>query len=91
MVSFLQSKRGQILDIEQDRELVTIHAKMPFAEVIKGFSNDLRSLTQGRAIWYEEFAGYEKLPKDLQPKVVKDIRTRKGLPPEPPTPEQFLE
>ena len=91
VVSFLQGKRGQILDIEQDRELVTIHAKMPFAEVIKGFSNDLRSLTQGRAIWYEEFAGYEKLPKDLQPKVVRDIRTRKGLPPEPPTPEQFLD
>jgi translation elongation factor 2 (EF-2/EF-G) len=36
VVSFLQGKRGQILDIEQDRELVTVHAKMPFAEVIKG-------------------------------------------------------
>jgi elongation factor 2 len=91
VITMLQSKRGQLGEITQDREQMTIKVKLPVAEVIKGFSNDLRSATQGRAIWYQEFAGYEQLPKDLQAKVVYDIRKRKGQPPEPPKPEQFME
>ncbi|MCL5433473.1 MAG: elongation factor EF-2 [Candidatus Marsarchaeota archaeon] len=90
VISMLQSKRGQVNTITQDREQISIIAKMPVAEVIKGFSNDIRGLTQGRAIWYQEFAGYEKMPQDLQNKVVAEIRKRKGQPPEPPKPEQFL-
>ncbi len=91
MISFLQSKRGQIININQDRDHVEIVAKMPVAEVLKGFSNDMRGQTQGRATWATEFAGYEKLPGEMQVNVVRDIRKRKGLPPEPPTPAQFLE
>ncbi|MGC9099188.1 MAG: elongation factor EF-2 [Candidatus Micrarchaeia archaeon] len=91
VITFLQGKRGQILEIEQENEQATIIAKMPVAEVIKGFSNELRGLTQGRAIWYFEYAGFEKLPKELQEKVVREIRTRKGQPPEPPKPEQFMD
>jgi elongation factor 2 len=91
VITFLQGKRGQILEIQQENEQATIIAKMPVAEVIKGFSNELRSLTQGRAVWYFEYAGFEKLPKELQEKVVREIRTRKGQPPEPPKPEQFMD
>jgi elongation factor 2 len=91
VITFLQGKRGQILEIQQENEQATIIAKMPVAEVIKGFSNELRGLTQGRAIWYFEYAGFEKLPKELQDKVVREIRTRKGQPPEPPKPEQFMD
>ncbi|MGC8648835.1 MAG: elongation factor EF-2 [Candidatus Micrarchaeia archaeon] len=90
VITMIQSKRGIVNNITQDREQVSILAKLPVAEVIKGFSNDIRSRTQGRAIWYQEFAGYEKLPKDLQNKVVAEIRKRKGQPPEPPKPEQFM-
>jgi elongation factor 2 len=91
IISFLQSKRGQILNIEQESGQASLLAKMPVAEVIKGFSNDLRGMTQGRAIWYNEFAGYEKMPAELQNKVVREIRKRKGQPEEPPKPEQFME
>jgi len=90
VITMIQSKRGVIKNITQDREQVSIIAKLPVAEVIKGFSNDIRGRTQGRAIWYQEFAGYEKLPKDLQTKVVAEIRKRKGQPPEPPTADQFM-
>ena len=91
VITMLQSKRGQMGEIAQDREQMNISVKLPVAEVIKGFSNDLRSATQGRAIWYQEFAGYEQLPRDLQAKVVTEIRKRKGQPPEPPKPEQFMD
>lgn len=90
VITFVQSKRGQVVSVTQENEQVSIVAKMPVAETLKGFSNDLRGLTQGRAIWYTEFAGYEKLPTELQNKVVREIRQRKGQNLEPPTPDQFL-
>ena len=91
VITLLQNKRGQMQGVEQDRDQVTITAKLPVSEVIKGFSNELRSMTQGRAIWYYDFAGYEKLPSELQTKIVSDIRKRKGQPPEVPTPEQYMD
>jgi elongation factor 2 len=91
VITLLQSKRGQVQNILQEREQMSITAKLPVSEVIKGFSNGIRSTTQGRAIWYYEFAGYERLPTDLQNKIVREIRTRKGQPPEPPTAQQFMD
>ncbi|MGD0729228.1 MAG: elongation factor EF-2 [Candidatus Micrarchaeaceae archaeon] len=91
VITMLQSRRGQVQNIAQDREQMSITAKMPVSEVIKGFSNGLRSATQGRAIWYYEFAGYERLPSELQNKIVREIRKRKGQPEEPPKAEQFME
>ena len=91
VITMLQSRRGQVQNIAQDREQMSITAKLPVSEVIKGFSNSLRSATQGRAIWYYEFAGYEKLPSELQNKVVREIRKRKGQPEEPPKAEQFMD
>ncbi len=91
MITFLQGKRGQIIDIQQESEQATLIAKLPVAEVIKGFSNEMRGITSGKAIWYPEYAGYEKLPRELQDKVVREIRKRKGQPPEPPQPSQFMD
>ncbi len=91
VISFLQSRRGQIINIEQESGQASILAKMPVAEVIKGFSNDLRGMTQGKAIWYQEFAGYERMPTELQNKIVREIRKRKGQPEEPPTAQQFMD
>ncbi len=91
VITMLQSKRGQIMDIQQEREQATIIAKLPVAEVIKGFSNEMRGATKGKAIWYPEYAGYEKLPKELQEKIVKEIRTRKGQSPTPPSAAEFLD
>jgi elongation factor 2 len=91
IITMLQGKRGQMGTISQDREQVSIIVKLPVAEVIKGFSNDIRGETQGRAIWYAEYAGYEKMPPSLQNNVVRAIRKRKGQPEEPPKPEQFMD
>ena len=91
IITFVQGKRGQVLEIQQENEQATIIAKMPVAEVIKGFSNEIRGITSGKAIWYPEYAGYEKLPKELQDKVVRDIRKRKGQNPEPPTAKDFMD
>jgi len=74
----MQSRRGQILDIRQEDGTIMVQSKAPVAELF-GFSGAIRSATEGRALWTTEFAGFEKVPKDLQPEVVRAIRIRKGL------------
>jgi elongation factor 2 len=79
----IQQRRANVEDISQDRDQTMIKAKAPIAEMF-GFASTIRSATQGRALWTTEFAGFEKLPKELQDKITKEVRTRKGLKPEPP-------
>ena len=78
----VQARRGVIEDINQEGEVTVIQAKVPVAEMF-GFASAIRSATQGRALWSTENSGFEPVPPSLQPEVVRGIRTRKGLPPEP--------
>jgi len=78
----VQSRRGVIEDINQEGEVTVIQSKAPVAEMF-GFASAIRSATQGRALWSTENSGFEPVPKDLLNEVVRGIRTRKGLPPEP--------
>ncbi len=90
VITLIQGKRGQLLDMQQEEELSTITVKVPVAELF-GFSNEIRGATQGRAVWYQEYAGYEPVPKSLLDKVVREIRKRKGEPPEPPSASFFMD
>ncbi|MBC7107854.1 MAG: elongation factor EF-2 [Methanomassiliicoccales archaeon] len=78
----LQSRRGIIEDIKQEQENTVVVARAPVAEMF-GFASAIRSATQGRALWSTENAGFVRVPPELQPKIVAEIRTRKGLKPEP--------
>ncbi|MBI5229281.1 elongation factor EF-2 [Candidatus Micrarchaeota archaeon] len=90
IISETQSRRGQILEINQEGNAVNIVSKVPVAEMF-GFANSIRSATQGRAVWYYEYAGYEKLSQDLQAKTITEIRKRKGEPETPQTVKDFLD
>jgi elongation factor 2 len=74
----LSNRRGQILDMEQEGDMTTIKSKAPVSEMF-GFAGAIRGATQGRCLWSIEFGGFEKVPAELQPQIVKEIRTRKGL------------
>jgi elongation factor 2 len=78
----LQQRRGNIEDIHQEGEATIIVAKAPVAEMF-GFASAIRGATQGRALWSTENSGFVPVPNELQTKVVAEIRTRKGLKPEP--------
>jgi elongation factor 2 len=78
----LQQRRSVIEDIQQEGENANIISKAPVAEMF-GFASAIRGATQGRALWSTENAGFERLPRELQTKIVAEIRTRKGLKPEP--------
>jgi len=90
IISQIQSRRGQVSNIEQEGEAISITAKVPVATMF-GFANEIRGASQGRAVWYYEYAGYEKLPDSLQAQVIAQIRKRKGEPEVPPTWKDFLD
>jgi elongation factor 2 len=81
-VNLINQRRGTILEMGQDGADSTVLAECPVADMF-GFASDIRGSTQGRALWSTENAGFKQLVPDLQKKVVAEIRTRKGLNPEP--------
>ena len=74
----IANKRGQLLDMQQEGSLVIIKAKMPVAEMF-GWSSDLRSATGGRGNSSLIDQSFEKLPEEIQPKMIQQIKDRKGL------------
>jgi elongation factor 2 len=86
----LQRRRGIVGAMNQKDELMEVEAKVPIAESF-GFAGDIRSASEGHALWSTENAGYDKLPSELQPKIITQIRDRKGLKKEIPKAEQFME
>ena len=86
----LQGRRAQIQDINSEGEQIIIIAYAPVSEMI-GFTQKMRQITQGRAVWTAEFFGYQKVPPELQDKVIAKIRERKGLPKNVKSPEEYLD
>lgn len=85
----ISNRRGIIEDMPSEGEVTTVIGTIPVAETF-GFSNDIRAASQGRAVWNSENIGFDALPPQLFAKVVGEIRTRKGLKPDP-NPESYYE
>ena len=78
MTKLVGGKRGQMIDVKQEGNNTKMTAKLPVAEMI-GWSNDLRSATEGRGVSSLLDQLFEKVPASLQPDVIRKIRDRKGL------------
>jgi len=69
IVSDLNGRRGRILGMEPSTRLTTVRAEVPLAE-LQSYALDLKSLTQGRATFQMSFLKYQKVPANLQEKVI---------------------
>jgi len=78
MTSLVSTKRGNLIDVAQEASGTTIQAEIPVQEMI-GWTSDLRSATEGRGVSSLVSQTFKKLPGELQQKVVRQIRERKGL------------
>ena len=87
--SQIQGRRGQVFDIQSEGDTIVVVGKAPVAELF-GFAGDIRSATEGRAMWSTEFAGFEIVPSGMVKEVVTAIRKRKGLKEQIPTPSDYL-
>jgi elongation factor 2 len=85
----IQNRRGQIVDMSQEMDMATIESTVPVAEMF-GFAGDIRSAAEGRCLWSTESAGFVRLPSELQKTIIREIRARKGLSPEPYGPDHYI-
>ncbi len=69
----VSSKRGVILGTEGRSGYTVISAEVPLSEMF-GYSNDLRSMTQGKGGFSMEFLKYQKVPARLQEEIVKRVQ-----------------
>jgi len=82
----VENRRGQILDMKEERGASIITAKMPVSDMF-GFDASLKSATSGRGFYSLIETKFERIPKELFETTVKAIRKRKGLPEDIPKPE----
>ncbi|HJX02529.1 MAG TPA: elongation factor EF-2 [Candidatus Bathyarchaeia archaeon] len=90
VIAIVQKRRGKILDMVNEEEMIVVKAEMPVSESF-GLAEELRSSTQGRAFWATQFSRWAIVPEQMQAEIIKQIRERRGLQPTPPKAEEFFE
>ncbi|MEI6849483.1 MAG: elongation factor EF-2 [archaeon] len=78
VTALVGSKRGVLIDVNQEGSDTFIKARIPVSSMI-GWSNDLRSTTEGRGVSSLMDQEFQKMPGELQNDVIRKIRARKGL------------
>ena len=69
VIGDLSSRRAKIESTESKGQFKMVSAKIPLAETF-GYATSLRSLTQGRGSFTMEFDHYERVPKNVEDKIV---------------------
>jgi len=82
-------KRGKIISMDQVGQVMHLVSELPVSETFD-LSDELRSATAGKAFWGTEFARWAPVPTSLVADTIRKIRERKGLSPNPPTPQEFM-
>ncbi len=70
VIGNLNSRRGQIQGMEPRGNAQVVTADVPLAEMF-GYATDLRSLSQGRAVFTMQLDHYDKVPRNIQEELVK--------------------
>ena len=73
IIGDLNSKRGQVMGVEQSGKRQVIQASAPLAEMLR-YSIDLKSITSARGSFTMEFSRYEIVPDELAQKVVAMVK-----------------
>ncbi len=89
VTAVITKKRGKILEVSQVGDLSRVIAEIPVAESFD-LAPELRGASAGRAFWGTEFSRWAPVPDSLLMDIVAQIRKRKGLPPQIPSPKDFL-
>ncbi|HEX6693796.1 MAG TPA: elongation factor G [Longimicrobiales bacterium] len=73
VIGDLSSRRGKIGGMTQRGGGQVIAASVPLSEMF-GYSTQLRSLTQGRAVYSMQFSRYEEVPKSKAEEIISKIK-----------------
>lgn len=69
VIGDLNSRRGIIQSMDSDPNGSVVKANVPLSEMF-GYSTDLRSLTQGRAVYSMEFEEYTQVPDKIAQEII---------------------
>jgi len=73
IIGDLNSRRGMVSSMDDIPTGKSIKAEVPLSEMF-GYSNRMRSLTQGRANYSMEFAKYNDAPKNIQDEIIASVK-----------------
>ena len=73
VMSDINGKRGRILGMNPEGRVTVIDAEVPQSELLR-YSQDLRSISQGRGSYSMEYDHYEPVPANLEPRVIEEAK-----------------
>ena len=90
VAGILSGKRGKLLNVDQKGVISIIQGEVPASETFD-LSEIMRGGTAGKALWNTYFKRWQPVPQSLIKSIIADIRKRKGLNPEPPSADEFID
>ncbi|MCK5286557.1 MAG: elongation factor G [Thermodesulfovibrionia bacterium] len=73
VIGDLNSRRGKVQSITQRAKAQVITAEVPLSAMF-GYATDLRSKTQGRAMYSMQFSHYDEVPKNISAEIIAKVR-----------------
>ncbi len=73
VIGDLNSRRGMIQSMEDATGVKVVRAHVPLSEMF-GYVGDLRSKTQGRAVYSMQFDSYAEVPRNVADEIIKKTR-----------------
>ena len=68
----ISSRRGKIDGMSQRNEAQVIKANVPLSNMF-GYVTDLRSITQGRAVFHMQFSKYQQVPSSVETEIMERV------------------
>ena len=90
VAGILSGKRGKLLNVDQKGIISIITGEVPASETFD-LSEIMRGGTAGKAMWSTYFKAWQVVPQSIHRSLIAETRKRKGLNPEPPNPEEFID
>jgi elongation factor 2 len=90
VAGILSGKRGKLLNVDQKGIISIMQGEVPASETFD-LSEVMRGGTAGKALWSTYFKAWQVVPQSILKNLVAETRKRKGLNPEPPNPDEFID
>jgi elongation factor 2 len=88
--TLITRQKGRITASEQKGPITNIEGYIPVRQTF-GLTAEMRSATSGHAFWQSTLNHWERIPENIAHPLIREIRTRRGLHPEIPAADEFID
>ncbi len=74
----LNSRRGKIEGITPRKDAQVVKAMVPLSEMF-GYATQMRSMTQGRALYTMQFSHYDETPKSISEQIIEKVKGKDAV------------